>query len=307
MSKEISVKYGLIDLRPERPEAKGHFEYILNDISDIKSRYISFGFHLDEFKRLKYYEDFGFESFEEFCEKNVPLDKSAISRCMNVFYEFAAIDKGLSVVRKMWIDEKYKDYSYGQLVEMLPLDEKRRKMVKPDMTIAKIRELKKKCFVPDDVLKLFIEKYIMDETKEYYSRSEVLSVLLKRGSTYNSHGGGKLSYNFKPGKVAINSYDEFYSFAQVLDAYEALPDNKLVADVATSQPEDEDELVPLYCSGQFEEEEFIAAMFDRVKGVLEFLSLDLYDYERSGKQLSFKDIDGNSYSLLFRVSKKKEG
>ena len=109
-------------------------------------------------------------------------------------------------------------------------------------------------------------------------------------------------------KVSRNySYDEFYTFSQILDAYEALPDNKLVEEIATSQPEDEDELVPLYCSGQFEDEGFIAAMFDRVKGVLEFLSLDLYDYERSGKQLSFKDLDGNSYSLLFRVSKKKEG
>lgn len=43
----------------------------------------------------------------------------------------------------MWLDDKYKQYSYSQLREMLPMSEEKRKQVKPDMTIEQIREIKK--------------------------------------------------------------------------------------------------------------------------------------------------------------------
>ena len=43
----------------------------------------------------------------------------------------------------MWLDDKYKQYSYSQLREMLSMSEENRKQVNPDMSIEQIRELKK--------------------------------------------------------------------------------------------------------------------------------------------------------------------
>lgn len=140
--KDLKVKYGMYNIRAEREIASSSFGYIVKDIKNLKDGYIKLGFHLHEFKEYKYYEDFGYETFESFCEANFALDKSEISRCMNVWWKFCDIDKN-SHSRKMWIDEKYEAYNYSQLVEMLPLDNVMCDQVKPDMTVKEIRECKK--------------------------------------------------------------------------------------------------------------------------------------------------------------------
>lgn len=136
------VKYGLINFGEERELAQANFEYIKTDISDIKNRYISLGFHLHEALNMKFYQDFGYADFYEFCEKNFQMDKSAVSRSINLWKEFACYDEKTDS-RRIFIDEKYHKYSYSQLCEMLSLDEKKRKNITPDMTIKQIREKKK--------------------------------------------------------------------------------------------------------------------------------------------------------------------
>ena len=84
METKNDIIYGMFNLCEEREMARASFGYIMSDFHDIKSRYIALGFHLDEFRRMQYYKDFGYVTFESFCEKNVPLDKGAISRCIGV-------------------------------------------------------------------------------------------------------------------------------------------------------------------------------------------------------------------------------
>lgn len=136
------VVYGLINFGEERELARASFGYIKTDISDIKNRYISLGFHLHEALAMKYYQDFGYADFYEFCEKNFQMDKSAVSRSINLWKEFADYDERARS-RKIFIDEKYRKYSYSQLCEMLSLDEKKCKSITPDMTVKQIREKKK--------------------------------------------------------------------------------------------------------------------------------------------------------------------
>lgn len=125
------------------PEAEEACKYVFNDLRDIKHNYIKLGFHLDELKRLKIDSKLGYYSFYDFCLDNFNMDKSSVSRCLNVFYAFAEKDSD-SLSRKMWIDDKYKDYSYSQLCEMVSIsDEKLLKQIKPDMSVMDIRELKK--------------------------------------------------------------------------------------------------------------------------------------------------------------------
>lgn len=136
------VVYGLFDFGETRELAQSNFGYIKTDIADIKKRYINLGFHLNEALTMKYYEDFGFVDFYEFCEKNFQMEKSAVSRSINLWKEFADCDER-SNSRKLWINEKYAEYNYSQLCEMLSLDEKKRKEITPNMTVKQIREMKK--------------------------------------------------------------------------------------------------------------------------------------------------------------------
>ena len=78
--KDLNVTYGMINFHPEREQARTSLKYILSDVNDIRKSYIRLGFHLHEFDRLKYYEDFGYATLAEFCEVNLGLDKSAVSR-----------------------------------------------------------------------------------------------------------------------------------------------------------------------------------------------------------------------------------
>lgn len=121
--------------------ALGSLKYILSDMNDIRKKYIFLGFHLSEFKRCNHYLKFGYCCMEDFCAANLGMDKSAVSRCISVWEKFAEVDAGHS--RKMWLDDRYKDYSYSQLCEMVSMDKEKLSLIKPDMTIKQIREIKK--------------------------------------------------------------------------------------------------------------------------------------------------------------------
>lgn len=148
---DIEVVFGSYnENRDPRPDAYGAAKYLYTDLTDIRKYYIRLGFHLEEFRRCNYYYDFGYLSLEDFCEKNLGLDKSAVSRCINVFKEFNASSdvmykSGVKTVGcAMDLSEKWKDYSYTQLCEMLSLPKIARNDISPDMTVRQIREYKKK-------------------------------------------------------------------------------------------------------------------------------------------------------------------
>jgi hypothetical protein len=69
------------------------------------------------------------------CEMELGLERTQVSRLMNVVSEFG--DKLIGFA------EKWKAYNYSQLSEMLSLTSEQRKKVKPDWTIKQIREYKK--------------------------------------------------------------------------------------------------------------------------------------------------------------------
>lgn len=137
---ELAIVYGMINFGPERELARSSVKYILTDMGDIRRNYIRLGFHLSEFSRMEYYKDFGFSSLEEFADKNLGMEKSALSRCINVFRRFAVYECGQF---RMYLNDRFQDFSYSQLCEMLPLKDSLLAKVTPDMTVKQIRELKK--------------------------------------------------------------------------------------------------------------------------------------------------------------------
>ena len=121
--------------------AVASFNYVKQDITDVKKRYMSLGFHLHEMEMYRYHEELGYDNFYECIEKNFHMDKSAVSRVIAVWNEFCSKDDSNS--KKMWVDDKYEKYSYSQLVEMLPLKEKERFKVNADMTVSQVRSYKR--------------------------------------------------------------------------------------------------------------------------------------------------------------------
>ena len=127
------INYGNVDISEG---AKGSYEYIKNDIQDIKTRYIALGFHLSEFDRNEYYKEFGYSSLDSFVLANFNIDNKNLSRILSVYNKFGE-------PYKMFISEKYSSYSYSQLSEMVTLKEDDLKNINPAMTIRDIRDYKK--------------------------------------------------------------------------------------------------------------------------------------------------------------------
>ena len=117
-------------------DALGSFNYIRDDIADIKKRYIALGFHLSEFDKNEYFKEYGYSSLDDFVLANFNIDKKALSRILSVYYKF-------SEPYKIFIADKYSEYSYSQLCEMVSLKDDELKSITPRMTVRDIRDYKK--------------------------------------------------------------------------------------------------------------------------------------------------------------------
>lgn len=73
--------------------------------------------------------------FMLYCEKHFGLDKSQVSRYMNIVDEFGDEMRGYK--------DEWREYKYSQLVEMLSLTEEQRRDITPQMTVSEIRTYKK--------------------------------------------------------------------------------------------------------------------------------------------------------------------
>lgn len=139
--RDIKVIYGMYDFGAEREAARSSLRYVLTDINDIKNNFIRLGFHLSEMNRCKYYQDFGYPTLEEFSDKNLGMDKSTVYKYIRVFEEFCS-RQGEYHTKTMFLDSRYEDYSFSQLVEMCSMNDDQRRRCKPEMTIKEIRVIK---------------------------------------------------------------------------------------------------------------------------------------------------------------------
>lgn len=125
-----------------KDEVKWRREKVLEDLAASKTNYFFLGVHLIDIWTTKTYGGHKFDvcnysaaNFFDYCNVNFKLDKSQVSRYMNIVSEFG--DKLIG------FKEEWKPFSYSQLSEMLSLTPEQRKEVKPDWTIKRIREYKK--------------------------------------------------------------------------------------------------------------------------------------------------------------------
>lgn len=159
---------------------------ILKDLEDVKTNFFYLGAHLidlynsgayciyeKEITREQMRVDYNLpigagnlcsEYFFAYCENKFALEKSQVSRLMNIADEFGNKARGFKV--------QWKDYKYSQLCELLPLTEEQRKAVKPDWSIKKIREYKKTLVATSQQEEINLPKAETPPTVAKYARFE---------------------------------------------------------------------------------------------------------------------------------------
>lgn len=96
--------------------------------------FVYIGFLLNEADLLEYYKEGGYESIYEYCEAEFGFKRSSTNNFIRVYRRFGEC---------MHLKDRYKSFTYSQLVEMTSLDDKKLILCKPDMTVRELRELKR--------------------------------------------------------------------------------------------------------------------------------------------------------------------
>ena len=139
--KVVRGSYIVSNLNISEDMAISSVKYLYTDINDVRRHYFNLGFHLREFDRCKYYFCFGYSCTADFAAANLGMDASAVSRCIFVFERFC-VRSGYVFTNQM--QDRYKDFSYSQLVEMATIkDSGLLSLIKPSMTVREIRDFKK--------------------------------------------------------------------------------------------------------------------------------------------------------------------
>ena len=98
------------------PHAQNFLKHTKEYMKEIGDTFFLVGCHLYEAQIYNYVEALGYESIEQLAEKELDLGKSSTYNLINVFKRFC--DRNEYGNHKAWIDPKYKNYKYSQLIEI---------------------------------------------------------------------------------------------------------------------------------------------------------------------------------------------
>lgn len=182
--------------------------YIKEDLKCIASNFIKLGFHLWEVQRNEYYREDGYESVHEFAEAEFGIKKST---CYNYI---ALMQKFSRDGQTVFLDDKWQGYNCSQLVEMLSMEKDMLSRIRPDYTIAQIREIKKYGKLVDEAEMAEDMRILYDWIKtdmrlgDEKIHRDIADVCII--NECNSYSGGSgytgFDYLFTPGYIKINSY-----------------------------------------------------------------------------------------------------
>lgn len=181
--KNFSGSYGNDEEKKEI--LKNHTDRIQKDLNESKTNFFYLGLHLLDLYNSDAYSVVGYDReqlrmdlhlpigagnchsafFFAYCFDTFGLDKTQISRYMNIVDEFGNEAIGFTTA--------WNKYSYSQLCELLPLTPEQRKKVKPVWTIKQIREYKKSLVATSQQEKIDIpeaEEPLRDERYERFRK-----------------------------------------------------------------------------------------------------------------------------------------
>lgn len=131
---------------------------IVSGSNDVLKGFLRIGRSFKIIEEKKLYLLDGYNDFYEFCENKFKYKETSVKNMIAVYKKYKSEytkDEGYFVE----VDNKYKDYSYTALVELLPVSEKEiEKKFKPDMSVKEIRQVKSMNQLTDE-LKNVIQNY----------------------------------------------------------------------------------------------------------------------------------------------------
>lgn len=124
-------------------------------------------------KVKNFHKDLAYESFYDFAYDEFGLQKTSVKDYFSVAESFLVEDwthfgSDGHAYREPELKPDYKDFSFYQLVELVPISSSERPLIKPDMTIRQIREWKRnhKLVSVNNTWKLWGE--LTDKEKQQY-------------------------------------------------------------------------------------------------------------------------------------------
>ena len=141
------------------------YEDYISDIADsmeeIVNNYLTIGHALKEIKQKKLYELEGYKSIYELSKEKFNLGETSTKNFINVYTKFGDSN------RVGYLKNDYEEYSFSQLVELLPVSEDEVKNYSPTMSVQDIKQIKKDSQTTDDSKKYTKEfSKMVDKVKD---------------------------------------------------------------------------------------------------------------------------------------------
>ena len=112
-------------------------------MQDAARQFVYIGFLLWEVKRYEYFYELNYGSVYEYAEAELGFKRSSTKNFIAICEEFCWKNNWDKSMPTMHLDNKWNDFRYSQLTEMLSMSAKQREQAKPAMTVKQLRELKK--------------------------------------------------------------------------------------------------------------------------------------------------------------------
>lgn len=196
---------------------------VRENFQDAAKSFITIGYCLKHIKEKKLYKKGNYSDIWECAYKEFGLSKSAASRYININTAFSV--NGNTPL----LAEKYNSFSKSQLQEMLALPEDIRNEIKPENTVAEIRNIikeKKKADEPtEEEIRTFYDKYILTIGNE---SGDILKGKLKERFKNTDDYADSIVYSGSSRGIAINNKDEITwgHLARLIQKYYPLIDNE---------------------------------------------------------------------------------
>ncbi|MCM1236334.1 MAG: hypothetical protein NC489_40145, partial [Ruminococcus flavefaciens] len=115
---------------------------IRKEIQQIKHTYLRLGFIMKYVRDNDLYKSDRtgkYANIYEWAKEKFDLSRSVVVRCIEICEQFPVN------YETMELEGRYRDFSYSQIVELLPMNQEQREMVTPDMKVRQIRDFWKEC------------------------------------------------------------------------------------------------------------------------------------------------------------------
>ena len=127
----------------------GVTQKIKNAMEETAKQFVYIGFLLWEVKEYQYYYENGYDSVYEYAAAELGFKRSSTKNFIAICEQFCR--KSEYKLPTMFLDERWNDYSYSQLTELLSMSAPKRDQTTPGMTVKQLRELKKQPKEPQQV------------------------------------------------------------------------------------------------------------------------------------------------------------